>query len=132
MRLEGDLIQEHPADGYGRNDGCVVTAEDAAALADALEVALPDIPRHAIIERCCGMLRAGVGPLDPTEAIVFSEKALRERFITEVRYTDGTKQQFPWSFEDPFTPLEWFAGDVGRGVVQRLIEFCQHGPFAIY
>jgi hypothetical protein len=41
-------VKERPEwDGnYDTNDGQRVTAEDAAALADALEQALPDVPSH--------------------------------------------------------------------------------------
>jgi len=44
------VIEDEWAGGYCSNDGQQVSAADAAALADALERALPDIPNHDAME----------------------------------------------------------------------------------
>jgi hypothetical protein len=102
--------QESWQGGYGTNDFQVVSAQDAAALADALERALPDLPKYNALEHkgrdvssfppeLCDQLRAlGVSQLIPADADI--------------------------------NPFERFSGR-GRDYLRGFIAFCRAGAFNI-
>jgi hypothetical protein len=91
--------------GYLTNDNQVVTAEDAAHLAQSLEEALLDIPRFRAAEP------ARIGANDTWQAAELESQALPECRETSL--------------------LEQFAGTEGRAVVLDAIALCRLGAFAI-
>lgn len=106
---------------YGTNSGQAVTAEDAAALADALERALPHIPeeelgdeeRLAIWERTLSSYSSEMGiPRDDLEKLLATP--ILGTFI--MKYS--------------FTPTEWLAGK--RDFVRGFIAFLREGSFRIF
>jgi hypothetical protein len=76
--------------GYFDNAGSRVSAKDARALADALEQALPDIPRHNALEHKCmvidgeRLLPEGVR-VSPYERFSGSNRLHLEKFIAFCR-----------------------------------------------
>ncbi len=91
--------------GYLSNDNQVVTAEDAANLAQALEDALQDIPRCSAAEPALAMMDDGRPPPGPES------------------------QGLP-DCQGP-SLLERFSGLEGRAIVAETIAFCRLGAFAI-
>lgn len=101
---------------YFTNDGQVVKAEDARALAAALERSLDDIPDEDLpIDWRTEFLRED----DLPEWLSPDEKA-----IIEEELHDGLLDILKTS------PLEYFAGDEKRHL-QALIRFCRLGSFEI-
>jgi hypothetical protein len=76
-------------DSYFNNAGFRVTPEDARALADALERALPDIPRHEALENKTVTMAGGPGvrflpigtPVNPFEWFSGENRAHLQAFI---------------------------------------------------
>jgi hypothetical protein len=101
---------------YLRNEGQVVQAEDALALADALRQALDDIPdvnpdRELTLED------------DLPDWLSPEEKGLLRKGLRD--HGDG-QEEFPLGI----LPFEYFAGD-GKQNLLDFIRFCQLGEFVI-
>ena len=111
------LIPKPPADlsdgGYTFNDYQRVTDEDAANLADALERALPDVPRHNAIEHKQVSLDTILG-LAPGQLPLFAGLSL---------------SGVPAGVET--NPMEWFSGEDGRKKLTDFIAYCRQGGFLI-
>jgi hypothetical protein len=75
--------------GYFTNDDQRVTTEDAAALADALERALPDVPRHEAMAHKTvelpGGLRVMKADADESPLEWFSGEG-RDQLVEFIRY----------------------------------------------
>ena len=84
------------------NNGQVVSAGDARAIATALERGLPDIPRHDAAKHKTERVRVGNEWLD-----VYSADA-------------------------DVSPWEAFSGKEGREYVEEFIAFCRKGAFQIW
>jgi hypothetical protein len=107
--VPGDFDEEFwDADDYFTNMGQTVTAVDASALADALEEALADIPRHDARAH-----KPGAYPLPARIARV---------------YRDMGQPDLPP--ERRLNPFEWFSG-VRRQELEEFIRFCRQGRFHI-
>jgi len=101
--------------GYLSNDGQTVTAEDARAIAGALEKALAAMPDSAVAARLLPYKR----PADFAEVV--------ERFLEEYELAECHPRQPAVSAESP--PEEWFAAD--RELLLDFIDYCRQGEFAI-
>ena len=123
--LGTELSGESNWDGtYFSNDLQIVTAEDAAALANALETALDDIPDHEI-----------GGEKD----VKFDSAEKAQKYLDAVG-----DSQFKWllemicfekveSYQLPnvlLTPFEYFSGEM-KPVVISFIRLCRKGAFRI-
>lgn len=122
---------------YLVNNGRIVTAEDAANLAEALEKALDDIPdpdeypaptlppddaRQHLRE--LGML----GDLSKIRLITPDEGGASDPVSIFASFAGGGVLLTP---DDRLTPLEFFAGE-DKGKVVGFIEFCRLGAFQIW
>jgi hypothetical protein len=111
----GTVLDESSVDwngGYQTNDWQRVTADDAHNLADALSRALCELPADDKLRRSVTV------PIElppafhnlPTNPVI---KTIALEDIERLR------------------PLDWFGGDEGRKSVQKYIDFCRAGEFAI-
>lgn len=120
--------EENPNDwngSYSSNDGQLVTAEDALALAEALEKALDDIPDQE--------------DLIPKTILLTSNKDV-ETFL-KINGDETIKMLKKPGFVNPsncipvpnvmLTPLEFFSGHDKQHII-RFISFCQKGAFEIW
>ena len=87
---------------YFSNDGQLITADDARNLGHALELSLPDIPRHDAIGHKMKAIKVD-GPLSHIEAL-----------------------------PDDANPLELFSGPEGRQEIEQFIALCRSGDFVIW
>ena len=108
------LEHEEWGAGYHTNDFQGVTAEDAAALADALERMLDDIPDVSPPNRMVDYAEVGVSDDAPPQL-----KAL----LAELGVLKGPNTLL--------NPLEFFGGE-GKREVENFIDFCRQGEFVIY
>jgi hypothetical protein len=99
---------------YLTNDGQVVMAEDAAALADAIERALPDIPDHEITGKMVS--------LRPDQLKSEIDLAFRD-LIAEGMSLIATNPDM--------SPYELFSGEMKQQVI-GFIKLCRKGSFAIW
>lgn len=109
--------------GYNTNDGQLVTAEDAKALADALENSLDDIP-DCEMPSILKEVRMGE-PNEPTGEPVIDHLLLSE-------FASALPE--PLSFIIPnvhLHPFEFFGGK-NKQCIKQLISLCQKGSFTIW
>lgn len=110
----GTVLDEPNVDwngGYQTNDWQRVTTDDASNLADALSRALPDLPSDE-------KRRSVAVPVElPPEFHNLPTNPVFDCFSLEDM--------------ERLTPLDWFGGDDGRKSVQKYIDFCRAGEFAI-
>ena len=100
---------------YFSNDGQIVTTEDAAALADALEKALEDIKDFEVSGKLVS-LQAG----DKVEESVLGS-------LHQISLDAGHSITFPDSAMHPF---EYFGGEMKQRVIS-FIKLCRKGAFTI-
>jgi hypothetical protein len=111
-----------PWDGnYFRNEGQRVSAEDAAAIADALNRLLDDPNREAAGERLARQMQARLdslvpsGPVSGTDVLVYPLA-----FIRDMMQYFGNTQIRSWSF-----------ADCDNDYLRQFITFCGAGAFVI-
>ncbi len=100
--------------GYDTNEGQLVTAEDASALADALEAACERIPDQRI--RSGEHVQVGDLPASIDDPVV--------DFLVRT----GSEDTMPREFLKVY---EFFAGD-GKTAIKKLIAFCRKGEFRLF
>jgi len=106
---------------YDSNDGQVVSASDAAALAAALERALDDLPNH---HACVvGVHEAGRPPAD----IGISE------FVAQViREAMPGARCVSYGPDPQASPIAFWSGAEMKDKVTAFIGYCQQGSFRIW
>ena len=87
---------------YFSNDGQLVTVDDARNLGHALELSLPDIPRHDAVGHKMTVIKVE-GPIGHIEAL-----------------------------PDDANPLELFSGPEGRQEIEQFIALCRSGDFVMW
>lgn len=148
--------------GYCSNDLQTVTAEDSAALADALERALPDIPDMRTAPDAVCYVDETVTS-ERLEQIRLDHEAMRTKFqgiefgeheakirkmlgvlmdstpVTVLRFKDFTMGKEPPTVliveeGDDYTPspIDMFSGERMKAKLAEFIAFCRVGSFSIH
>jgi hypothetical protein len=104
--------------GYGSNDGAVVTAQDAAALADGLEAMLDDLPDCPI----------------PDQVVDYAEVVVKEEAPALVKALASIGQELGGDITGPnpnLGPIQFFGGEK-KGKIREFITYCRRGGFEIW
>jgi hypothetical protein len=139
---------------YYTNDGQVVSVEDANELANALERALPDVPREETVPRAqvwmsmeYHLKRASLDKIKRYEITAYNNRVDREggeklpdnalvltlaeylesRETPDILLLDRDNDEWEWR---P-APIDVFSGEDGRSYIVEFIEFCRLGAFRI-
>lgn len=113
--VAGDLSRAEQWTGrYDSNEGQVVAAGDAVALADALERALPAVPEESQVQ-----LTPEQREIQAVIAAAFDSLSVEERALLDLNPADPA-----------LPPIEFFGGH--RGKLRGFAEFCRRGQFEIW
>jgi hypothetical protein len=119
------LYEDHKwSGGYYSNDGQAVVADDAKALADALESALDDIPEYGCFVPKSLTLSSSEEIEGYTEV---PNNPVLNKFLKPLSSL-GTNLKIPNIL---LSPIEYFSGE-RKGMVIDFIKFCRQGLFYIW
>ena len=98
---------------YVGNDGQVITATDAAKIANALKISLDDIPDFEVDENITNTNI--VIPDDYTQDDALAQMA----------------EEFKSKLKSNVDPLVYFSGTKQKAYIQEFIKFCEKGAFIV-
>ncbi len=122
LRREDGSIDDSWARGYDSSDFQWVSTEDASALADALERALPDMPDHDALEHKTVPIPEAQARLGPVAAVGDQDVEVA------VDVPDAGERGLPLDCE--YNPFELFSGE-NKTHLRKFIAFCRKGGFCI-
>ncbi|GAB4528705.1 MAG: hypothetical protein OHK0046_47910 [Anaerolineae bacterium] len=127
-------VGRHWKGWYMTNDGQIVTDSDAHALADALEMALPDIPDTRVIPDEIAYTQQTREEVEP---IALHRYGLLRKKIAFLEDYDPMSDETPDVLivadgkEWQPSPVDMYSGAEAKQTIVDFIGFCRHGAFYI-